>query len=425
MTAASWLRESLFTSFRRHGGGTSSIVRGNITMTRLQFLGAAGAACVIAALCFAPAKAHENPAAQERPEQHGDAGIRLSERQVAAGNFAIEETRGGLLSKRITVPGAIVPSGDRIAKVAVRLLGTVAEVRKRLGDTVREGDVLAIIESREVADAKSQYLAARVAFDLQETLFTRSKSLFESKVSSENDFLRAKTAFEDIRIKFDVARQKLFALGLTGDQIAVLPQQPVESLRLQELRAPMSGRIAERRVDLGSLVGREGQESELFVIVDSSVVWADLALAAADLAAVSEGQKITIKAGSEGNPLPATIMFVSPLLDKDTRLARVVASVDNPAHILRPGMFVTAEIPFQQIKADVVVPKTAVQSVDGQSAVFVRTSNGFEPRKIVTGREDSRSFEVTSGLFAGDPIATANTFVLKADLGKSTLEHQH
>lgn len=394
-------------------------------MTRLKLLVAASATCAIAALCFVAAYAHENPPVQEQPAQHDEPGIRLSEKQVAAGNFAVQEARGGLLSKRMVVPGAIVPSGDRIAKVSVRLLGTVAEVRKRLGDTVREGDVLAIIESREVADAKSQYLAARVAFDLQDTLFTRSKSLFESKVSSENDFLRAKTAFEDIRIKFDVARQKLFALGLTSDQIAVLPQQPVESLRLQELRAPMNGRIAERRIDLGSLVGREGQESELFVIVDSSVVWAELALAAADLAVVSEGQKITISAGSQGEPLPATIMFVSPLLDKDTRLARVVASVDNPAHILRPGMFVTAEIPFQQVKADVVVPKTAVQSIEGQSAVFVRTSTGFEPRKIVTGREDSRSFEVTSGLSAGDPIATANTFVLKADLGRGEASHAH
>lgn len=379
---------------------------------------------MVAALMLTSAHAHEPPAAQKQSDQHTEAGVRLSARQIASGNFAIRHAQAGVLIKRMVAPGVIVPSGERIAKVSVRLLGTVAELRKRLGDTVREGDVLAIIESREVADAKSQYLAARVAFDLQDTLFTRSKSLFESKVSSENDFLRAKTAFEDVRIKFDVARQKLFALGLTGEQIAALPQQPVESLTLQELRAPMGGRIAERRVDLGSLVGREGQESELFVIVDSSVVWAELAWPAADISAVSEGRQITIATGSH-DPLPATIMFISPLLDKDTRLARVVASVDNSAHILRPGMFVTADIPLQQVQADVVVPKTAVQSLDGQSAVFIRTPDGFQPRKIVTGREDSRSFEVTSGLSAGDEIATANTFVLKADLGKNAVEHQH
>jgi len=394
-------------------------------MTRLRLRVAGGALGALATIFLTAAHAHEAPVAQNKAEQHEEAGVKLSERQIAAGNFAIREAAAGTLSKRIVVPGTIVPSGERIAKVSVRLLGTVAELRKRLGDNVREGDVLAIIESREVADAKSQYLAARVAFELQETLFNRSKSLFESKVSSENDYLRAKTLFEDMRIKFDVARQKLFALGLTSDQIAALPQQPVESLRLQELRAPMSGKIAERRVDLGSLVGREGQESELFVIVDSRVVWAELALPAADLAVVREGQQISVETGPGADSMPATIMFVSPLLDKDTRLARVVASVDNPSHALRPGMFITAHIPFQQVQADIVVPKSAVQSVDGQSAVFVRTPEGFEPRKIVTGREDSKSLEVISGLSPGDRIATANTFVLKADLGKSAAEHQH
>ncbi len=393
-------------------------------MTRLPFRVVLGALYAIATLSFTAAHAHEPPPAQKQSASPSDGGIRLTERQITAGNFAISEAAPGILTKRIAVPGTIVPSSERIAKVSVRLLGTVAELRKRLGDTVREGEVLAIIESREVADAKSQYLAARVAFDLQETLFNRSKSLFEAKVSSENDYLRARTAFEDIRIKYDVARQKLFALGLTNDQIVALPQQPVESLRLQELRAPMSGRIADRRVDLGSLVGREGQESELFTIVDSSTVWAELALSVTDLAVVREGLQISIEAASAG-PLPATIMFVSPLLDKDTRLARVVASVDNPADMLRPGMFITAHIPSQQVKADVIVPKAAVQNIDGRNAVFVRTTDGFMPRKIVTGGEDSKSFEVTSGLSPGEQIATANTFVLKADLGRDETQHAH
>jgi cobalt-zinc-cadmium efflux system membrane fusion protein len=403
----------------------SVLACGIFEMTRLQMLVAAGVVGTTLLLFFTLTSAHDGAVPQQAAPRRDARIVQLSERQIAAGNFAVQDVNGGWLSKRIVVPGAVVPSGERIAKVSVRLLGTVAALRKRLGDDVREGDVLAIIESREVADAKSQYLAAKVALELQDTLFGRSKSLFESKVSSENDYLRAKTAFEDMRIKFDVARQKLFALGLTGDQISALPQQPVESLRLQELRAPMSGRIAERRVDLGSLVGREGQESELFVIVDSSVVWAELSLQAADLAAVSQGQQITVSTGSDTDPLPATIMFVSPLLDKDTRSARVVASVENPQNILRPGTFVTAEIPFQQVRVEVIVPKTAVQSIDGQSAVFVRTPDGFSPRIIVTGREDGNSLEVTSGLAIGDRIATANTFVLKADLGKSAAEHQH
>jgi membrane fusion protein, heavy metal efflux system len=379
------------------------------------------AALLVLDAAFPLAAAGEKPGAGE--EKHDEATIKLSDRQVDAGKFAVSKVQGGMLSKRITVPGSIVPSGDHIARVAVRLLGTVAELRKRLGDAVQAGDVVAVIESREVADAKSEYLAARLVFDLQQTLFNRSTRLFEGKVLGENDFLRARTTFEDARVKIEIARQKLFALSLTAEQIEALPQQPVETLRRQELRAPIAGRVAERRVELGALVGREGQESELFVIVNLSVVWADLAVSPSDLATIHEGQQITIAAGTGGEPSPATIMFVSPLLDKDTRAARVVASVDNAALKWRPGSFITAEIPTDEAPAAIVVPKTALQSLKGDTVVFVRTADGFEARKVSIGRQDARLAEVTSGLVAGEHIASANTFILKADLGKAEVEH--
>ena len=156
--------------------------------------------------------------------------------------------------------------------------------------------MVAVIESREVADAKSEYLASLFTHELQQTLADRARRLVDSKAMAENEYLRTRAAFDDARVKRDLARQKLSALGLTEDQIAVLPQQPVATLRLQELRSPISGRIAERRVDLGALVGREGQESELFVIVDLSEVWIELAVASADLPEIEQGHDITTSA---------------------------------------------------------------------------------------------------------------------------------
>jgi membrane fusion protein, heavy metal efflux system len=369
-----------------------------------------------------PVAAHdEKPAAGA--EHRDDATVKLSDRQVEAGKFSITEASAGVLRKRIVVPGSIVPSGDHIARVAVRLLGTVAELRKRLGDSVQAGEVVAVIESREVADAKSEYLASRLVFDLQQTLFDRSKTLFERKFLSENDFLRARTTFEDARVKHEIARQKLFALSLTEAQIEALPQQPVETLRRQELRAPISGLVAERRVELGSLVGREGLESELFVIVDLGTVWVEMAVSPSDLATIREGQEITISAGSGSEPSSATIMFISPLLEKDTRRGQVVASVDNAARKWRPGSFVTAEIPADEAPAAVVVPTTALQSLKGENTVFVRTAEGFEARKVALGRQDARQAEVTTGLTVGERIATTNTFILKAELGKAEISH--
>jgi cobalt-zinc-cadmium efflux system membrane fusion protein len=392
-------------------------VTGQLKMIRIWLLTAG----LMLGAAFPVAAHDEKPTAGV--EHRDDAAVKLSDRQVEAGKFSVAEVSAGALRKRIVVPGSIVPSGDHIARVAVRLLGTVAELRKRLGDSVQAGEVVAVIESREVADAKSEYLATRLVFDLQQTLFDRSKMLFERKFLSENDFLRARTTFEDARVKHEIARQKLFALSLTEEQIEALPKQPVETLRRQELRAPISGLVAERRVELGSLVGREGLESELFVIVDLSTLWVEMAVSPLDLATIREGQQITISAGSGSEPSPATIMFISPLLEKDTRRGRVVASVDNTAGKWRPGSFVTAEIPADEAPAAVVVPKTAVQSLKGESTVFVRTAEGFEARKIALGRQDAQQAEVTTGLTVGERIATTNTFILKAELGKSELNH--
>jgi cobalt-zinc-cadmium efflux system membrane fusion protein len=366
----------------------------------------------------------EAKAGPQKAEHHDEAVVKLSAQQVEAGKFAVQDVSGGMLGRRITAPGSIVPSGNHIARVAVRLLGTVAELRKQIGDAVTAGEVVAVIESREVADAKSEYLAARLVSDLQRTLFNRAQTLWDGKVMSENDFLRARTTFEDSRVKLEVARQKLFALSLNTEQIETLPQQPVETLRRQEVRAPISGRVAERRVELGSLVGREGQESELFVIVDLTTVWAELAVAPNDLGDIREGQRITIASGHAA-PSPATIMFISPLLDKDTRNARVVALVDNIERRWRPGAFVTAEIPVDQSAATIVVPKAALQTLERDHVVFVRTDSGFEARKVTLGRQDSRVAEITAGMTSGERIATANTFVLKADLGKAAVEHAH
>jgi membrane fusion protein, heavy metal efflux system len=277
------------------------------------------------------------PSAEPHGEGHAhhneEGAIKLNDQQIAAAGIEVEQAKAGVLSRRRSVPGLVTPSGDRIARVAVRLLGTVVELRKRLGDPVEQNEVVAVIESREVADAKSEYLATRLTDELQQTLFARATSLWQGKVMTENDYLRARTTAQDARVKFDSARQKLFTLGLTEDQIAALPNQPAASLRLQEVRSPIAGRIAERRVDLGALVGREGQESELYVVVDLSELWVDLAVAPADLPAIREGQEITVTIGTSRERAQARIMFISPLLDRDTRAARVGIACQSRSHI--------------------------------------------------------------------------------------------
>jgi len=365
------------------------------------------------------------PADKDAHGHEGPARIVLSEPQIRDAGITLTEAKGGTLRRHFLAPGSLTPDADHIARVSVRVLATVAELRKRLGDSVEKGEVVAVIESREVAEAKSEYLAARITDELRQTLFARQKPLVETHALSENEFLRTQLAANEARIKLDSARQKLFALGLSESEIAGLPDQPAESLRKQYLRAPISGRISERRADLGGLIGREGQESEIFVIVNLDDVWVDLAVSPEDIASVREGAPVAIRAvGIEGEA-SAKVIFVSPLLDRETRNARVIASLPNPDHRWKPGTFVTAEIPLGDEPSKVIVPRKALQTIKGAPTLFVRDADGFEARQVRTGREDDDDVEIVSGLAPGETIAVANTFTLKAELEKADAEHEH
>jgi len=193
-------------------------------------------------------------------------------------------------------------------------------------------------------------------------------------------------------------------------------------LRRQEVRAPMAGRVVERKVDLGTAVGRDNLETELFVIADLDRVWVDLAVSPADLPLVREGQGVVISVRAAKEKADGKIVFISPLLDKETRSARVVAEIANGEGVWRPGSFVTAAIAVDEQAARLVVPSSSVQTVGSDKIVFVRTADGFEKRPVVIGRNDSRFTEIVSGLQGGEIVAAANAFLLKAEMLKGQLE---
>ncbi|MGV7030554.1 efflux RND transporter periplasmic adaptor subunit [Methylobacterium symbioticum] len=369
----------------------------------------------------------------EHSEAEGEEGhLKMTAEQIANQDIEVAKAGGGTLSRHILVPGTITPDADRIARVPARVVGTVAEMRKRLGDAVKKGEVVAVLDSREVADAKSEYLTASVKAELEKTNFDRQQALWDKRISAESAFLNAKAVYSEAALRQDLARQKLSALGLNAAEVAKLAKQDettpnTSTLRQYELRSPLTGRIVERKVDVGTSVGKEGDPADLYTVADLSTVWIELSVSTADLPKVREGAAVAVKLtedGAERREL-GKVIFVSPLLNADTRSARVVVSLPNKDMAWRPGTYVTAEIEIAQDTVPVRVPKAALQTMEGKRVVFVRTDEGFEKRPVELGRSDDDAFEVVSGLKPGEDIAVANTFLLKAELGKSEAEHGH
>ncbi|TLG76897.1 efflux RND transporter periplasmic adaptor subunit [Methylocystis sp. B8] len=354
--------------------------------------------------------------APERP----DGEIRLSAAQIETSKISLKAVGPGVIARQLTAPGAVKPDPDRVARVAAKVAGVVEELRKRLGDSVARGETIAIIDSREVAEAKSEYLAAMANFDLQNILYQREKGLFEKKITAEQLFLKAKAAFTESKVKLDLARQKLAALDMSEQEIAALPTQPIADLRRKEIRSPIAGRVIERLVSVGQPVGGEGQAKELYVVSDLSVVEVELAVPAADLGLLREGQDVRVQ-NAEGKTFEGKITYVNAMITRETRSGNVLARFPNPDFSLRPGSLLEAEVSLKEVRVKLKIPRAALMMIDGNPNVFVRTPDGFIKREVELGRGDDDSVEVVSGLKQGEEIAVSNVFLLKAELGKQNI----
>lgn len=346
--------------------------------------------------------------------EHAEGVIPLSAEQIAAAGIKVAAVGPGKLAREVSVPGKVVAAADRMAQIVPKVGGTVTEARKNLGDTVEKGEILALIESREMAESVADYLAAKRAEELARTTFNREKGLWDKKITAEQDYLTAKNSHQEAKIKLDLAKQKLQALGHDGEVSSN------GNSRFHELRSPLPGRVIARELTLGEYVDTT---HSAFTVADLSVVWVESAIAPGDLPFVKEGLMANV-AGSGGKS-EGKLIFVSPAIDPETRSAKAIIELDNAESKWRPGEFANAAIATSAQDTDFIVPKDAIQTIEGKAVVFVLNDKGFEKRDVATGREDSRHVEILSGVSFGEPVAVSNTFTLKAELGKSEAEHEH
>ncbi len=351
---------------------------------------------------------HDHDAEQERPSQDH---VLLTEAQVKTMGIAIATAGPGKLRQILTLQGEIRLNSDRIAHVTPYVSGHVKRVWKSLGDTVLKGEAMAVLESRELADAKTSVLSARERVVLAEARFFREESLWEKKISSEEDYLDAKQALAAALIERRSAEQKLTSLGLSGNLVDRLSQDSKASLTRYNIVSPLQGRVLERKLTIGEMVE---SDRVVFVVADMESVWVNISVYQKDLVLLKEGMKVEI-AGMEGRDSGQGILvYIAPIVDETTRTARVLATLPNPTGQWRPGRFVKAGIPLETKEFPVVVSKDAIQTLNDQPVVFVPSEGGFEARPVSPGRSDTESMEVASGLSAGDPYVASGAFELKA-----------
>ncbi|WDT74018.1 MAG: efflux RND transporter periplasmic adaptor subunit [Candidatus Manganitrophus sp.] len=190
-----------------------------------------------------------------------------------------------------------------------------------------------------------------------------------------------------------------------------------KALTRYEVKSPLDGMIIEKRISTGEAMK---EDAEIFVIADLSTVWGEITIYPKDLRAVRLGQKVTVRSKELGLEATGKVSFIGSLVGEQTRAASAHVDIPNPNGLWRPGLFVTVELVQEEVRRFrwPFRPRPFRPSGTGP-VVFVQYGNQFEVRPLELGRSDGNWVEVISGLSPGEKYAAKNSFVLKADLGKS------
>ncbi len=205
-----------------------------------------------------------------------------------------------------------------------------------------------------------------------------------------------------------------------GEVLAVIESN--ESLAPYEVKSLIDGTVIEMHLTRGEMVS---DATHAFVIADLSTVWANLNVYQVDLPHIRPGQPATLQGIDEQMRYSGKISYISPVVSEKTRTATARVTVPNPKRIWRPGMFITAQVITKTVKPPVVVPKTALQTLDGRDVVFIQTAGGFKPQPVVVGRANKEFAEIRSGLKPGQRYVAKGGFTIKAELQKEAFGDEH
>lgn len=342
-------------------------------------------------------------------ENHGPEGfVGMDAARIEAAGIVTQAVSSGGLDAEIIAQGLVATTADGEAVLTARADGAIVRINRRLGENVRAGDTVAILESREAATLAADRSAAAARVAAARSAFAREQRLFEERVTARQDLEAAEAVLAEAEAELRRAQSAAGASRLSGDG------------RTLAITSPVSGRITETDARLGAYVLAG---TELFHIADPVRVQVNVSVLPADALRVGAGDRAMIELAN-GEQSEATIHAITPALDPQSRTATLVLRPRSPAQ-LTAGQGVRVRLRPGNAADDgrMTLPEEAVQSVEGDDVVFVRTADGFQATPVVTGARSGGRIEIISGLTPGSVIATRGAFLLKAELGKGEAEH--
>lgn len=374
--------------------------------------------------------ASPDPAAAPDTAAAPSSSVRVDAADAAASGIETAVAKVVERADPIAAAGRVVFDDRRTARLGSLVEGVVHQLDVQPGDAVARGAVVAQLHSHVVHDAWSAYfkaLAERRRADAElayaKTAEGRAAALVADKALSPQELERARAdvnaavqSVAAVRAEITRTEQELAHYGIVARPDA----DPLEHEDVPVV-TPFGGTVIERLATEGSAVT---PGTPLLVISDLSRVWVTAEIDETLVGRVVPGRPVTVTAPAyPGDTFPATLAAVGDVVDPATRRVTLRIELPNPGRKLKPQMLVSVAIAATAPRRVLVVPTRALQTMDGESVVFVRSgADRFVRRAVSTGATVAGEVEIVRGLQEGEVVATSGAFLLKSALGAPSPE---
>jgi cobalt-zinc-cadmium efflux system membrane fusion protein len=330
--------------------------------------------------------------------------IRIPEGSPLRQRIATQTAAAEAISAKLELPGLVESEPSRTAAVLAPLGGRIVEIRVALGDRVRQGQALAVIDSADLAQARDDNDKAAAAAQLAQRNLARQEGQYKLGAISSRDLDQARSDNTQAAAEYTRTQARLKVLGVPdgGDD---------RRSSLLTVAAPVAGSVIALSIARGNMINDPTQP--IMTVADLSTVWVTAFVPEKDVASVAKDQEAQVAlVAYPGQLLHGRVLFVSDVIDPDSRRGKLRIAFPNPGYQLKPNMFATVTLTGPR-QTRVVIPTSALLMNNDRTSVFVATAPWIFERRTVKPRiEEGDRVTIESGLEGGEQVVVKGGVLL-------------
>jgi cobalt-zinc-cadmium efflux system membrane fusion protein len=319
----------------------------------------------------------------------------------------------------LRIPGSIQVDEQRMAKIGAPVTGRITEISAVLGQLVKQGQVLATVNSTELAQNQLAYIKALQQINLQSKAVDRAKVLLEADVISAAELQRREAELSGAKADLVAARNQLLVLGMSNASITKLSHS-AQMDTFSHVTARLAGIVISRKINVGQVVQ---PADELFVVADLSRVMAVAEVPEHQIDLIELGQEVDIEVPAlNDKPIKGKLIYVADVVNPQTRTVTVRSEIKNFNHEIKPEMLVSMLVQSKPV-SHLSVPVRAVVRENDKNYVFVKiASNKYRLREVAIGDDYQGMVAIENGLDSGETIVSEGAFHLNNERKRKELE---